>query len=328
MAASYRVPRPSSRRLLIELIGIGGFYAIVVAYFSIRIDGFLGADTAETILAGATVLGLVAVGQTFAIISGGFDLSVGGMVPLGAVLYGELLNSSGIGLALLLTVAAGVAVGLVNGVIVARMKINALIGTLAMLSVTGGVAFIVADGQTIPLTGAHAGLWGDPALLGLQTGTVAFVVVAVLATLVLRYTTYGRTVYTIGGNREAALLAGLNVDAVSVSVYALSGACAAFGGAVAASQLLASSPTIGTDTTLNSIAAVVLGGASLAGGVGGVPGTVLGVLLLGTTTVGLGLLQVASFYQTIVTGLVLLLAVMFGRLREVLLARSQRLGSQ
>ncbi len=314
--------RAWSRRLLVELLGIGGFYVIVVAYFSARVPDFLSGDTLQTILAGATVLGIVAVGQTFAIVSGGFDVSVGGVVPLGAVLYGELLARMGLVPAMIVTVALGAVVGLVNGGLIARLKINPLIGTLAMLSVAGGLAYIVVGGETKPLpTDGNGGVWGETSLLGLQNGTIAFIVIAIVATLVLRSTTYGRSIYTIGGNREAALLAGLRVEALSVSVYVLSSMCAAFAGAVAASQLLAAAPSVGTDTTLNSIAAVVLGGASLAGGVGGVPGTVLGVLLLGTTTTGLGLLQVASFYQTVITGLVLLIAVAFGRVRELLLAR-------
>ena len=141
---------------------------------------------------------------------------------------------------------------------------------------------------------------------------------AVVGGLFLKFSVYGRSVYTIGGNREAAELAGLRVNAIAISGYVLSAACAAFGGAISASQLLASAPSIGTDTTLNSIAAVVLGGAALTGGVGGMSGTILGVLLLGTIADGLALLQVASFYQTVITGAVLLVAVGFSRARDVL----------
>lgn len=319
--------RPRSwDRLAVELFGIGGFYVVVIAYFSTQVESFTSTQNVQAILAGATVLGLVAIGQTFAIVSGGFDLSVGGMVALGAVMYGVFLDATSFMPAVVLTILFGVCVGVVNGLVIARLKINALIATLAMLSITGGAAYIVADGQTATLDAANAGLWGETAILGLQNGTVALILLALAATFVLRSTTFGRSIYTIGGNHEAALLAGLKVETISISVYALSSACAGFAGAVAASQLLAASPTIGADTTLNSIAAVVLGGASLGGGVGGVPGTILGVLLLGTTTTGLGLMQVPSFYQTIVTGLVLLVAVVFGRVRELLVARRQRLG--
>jgi ribose transport system permease protein len=312
-------------RLLIELFGIGGFYLAVIVFFSTQVDGFLSTENLQAILAGATVLGLVAVGQTLVIISGGFDLSVGGMVALGAVMYGVFFDATGFVPAVLLTLAIGAAVGLINGVLIARLKISALIGTLAMLSVTGGAAYIIANGKTTPLTGADAGFWGETGIFGLQYGTLALIVLALVATFTLRHTIYGRSIYTIGGNSEAALLAGLRVEAISISVYMLSGACAAFGGAVAASELLAASPNTGGDTTLNSVAAVVLGGASLSGGVGGVPGSLLGVLLLGTTTTGLGLMQVPSFYQTIVTGLVLLVAVLFGRVRDLLVARRRRL---
>jgi ribose/xylose/arabinose/galactoside ABC-type transport system permease subunit len=164
----------------------------------------------------------------------------------------------------------------------------------------------------------NAGFWGDRAFLGINNGSWAFLILAAVAAAVLKFSVYGRCVYTVGGNREAAQLAGLRVDTIDFSVYVLSGACAGFAGAIAASQLLAAAPDIGVDTGLNSIAAVVLGGAALAGGIGTISGTVLGVLLLTTIANGLGLLQVASFYQTVITGVVLLVAVGFSQLREFL----------
>ncbi|MCW3002443.1 MAG: inner-rane translocator [Conexibacter sp.] len=313
---------PNLYRLMIELCGIGSFYLIVVAYFSAQAPEFLTSETAQTILAGATVLAIVAIGQTYVIISGGFDLSVGGVVPLGAVVYGTMLNRSSLVVALICAIAVGAAIGLINGAVVARFKVNPLIGTLAMLSIAGGLAYVISDGETLPIDHPQAGLWGNTELLGLQNGTLAVIGLAVVAAIVLRYTVYGRALYTVGGNREAAVLAGLRAEALGASVYLVSGACAAIGGVILTSQLLASSPGAGSDTTLNSVAAVVLGGASLAGGVGGITGTILGVLLLGTTSAGMGLLQVPTFYQTIVTGGVLLVAVGFGRVREILLARS------
>jgi ribose transport system permease protein len=307
------------RRVLIQLFGIGSFYIVVVAVFSAQISNFLSGGNIKVILAGATVLGIVSIGQAFAIISGGFDLAVAGVLPMGAVLFGQLLEKMAFVPALVLVVLIGAGVGLLNGLVIAWLKINPLIATLALFSVTSGLAYIICDGETVPLLGASAGFWGDAGLLGLQNGTIAFIVLAIIATLVLRYTVYGRSIYTIGGNLEAAELAGLRTQALSVSVYMLSGALAIFAGAVSASQLLAASPSVGSDVMLNSVTAVILGGAALTGGTGGIPGTILGVLLLGTTTVGLNLLQVASFYQTLVTGGVLLLAVIFARVREYLL---------
>jgi ribose transport system permease protein len=307
------------RRVAIQLFGIGSFYVAVVIVFSAQVSDFLTVDNAKVILIGATVLGIVSIGQAYAIISGGFDLSIGGLLPVGAVVYAKLLADVAMVPSLLVIIVIGAVVGLLNGLIVARLRINPLIATLGVFSVASGLAYILVDGETVPLEGAHAGFWGDTSVLGLQNGTIAFIVLAIVATLVLRYTVYGRSIYTIGGNREAAQLAGLRTEALSISVYVLSGALATFAGAVSASQLLAASPSLGSDVMLNSVTAVILGGAALTGGVGGIPGTILGVLLLGTTSVGLGLLQVASFYQTVVTGGVLLVAVIFARVREGLI---------
>jgi ribose transport system permease protein len=306
------------RKSLVQSLGVGLCYAIVLVFFSLKLDNFVTTANVETILDGATLLGIVAVGQTFLIVGGGFDLSVGGVVPLGAVVFGTTVGRLGLVPAMLVTVVVGAGVGLVTGLIVVYGKINPLITTLGMLSIAGGAAYIVVDGQTNELTSSAAGFWGNSAPLGLQTGTWAFIGLAIVGGLVLKFSVYGRSVYTIGGNREAAELAGLRVNAIAISTYVLTAACAAFGGAISASQLLASAPDIGTDTTLNSIAAVVLGGAALTGGVGGMSGTILGVLLLGTIADGLALLQVASFYQTVITGAVLLVAVGFSRARDVL----------
>jgi ribose/xylose/arabinose/galactoside ABC-type transport system permease subunit len=306
-------------RFGIQMLGIGAFYVIVLAVFSTQTSDFLEASNARTILDSAVILGIVALGQTLAIISGGFDLSVGGVVPLGAVTYAMLCAHTNPTTALLITVGVGVGIGLINGVVVAVFRINPLIGTLAMLSIAGGTAYIVTGGQVVLLDPSTGGAWwGERGLFGLTNGTIAFLVLALIVGLALRFTVFGRALYAVGGNSEAAALAGMRVQTVSVSVYALSGAFAGFAGVVAAGQLLAAGPDVGTDTTLNTVAAVILGGAALTGGIGGVTGTVLGVLLLGTISNGLGLMQVASFYQTVITGVVLLLAVAFGRLREIL----------
>jgi ribose transport system permease protein len=318
-AAAAPVSRLRLKRLLIQSLGISAFYGIVLIFFSIKAPSFLSGINAAGILAVAGALGLVAIGQTFVIIVGGFDLSVGGIVPLCAVVYGLTINAHGIVIATVLSLGVGCVAGVVNGIIVAKLNINALIGTLATLSVSGGLAYVVTDGLTESVTASGGGFWGENAFWLIQNGVLALAAVGIVGAAVLRYTTFGRSVFAIGGNREAAELAGIRCDLVKIEVYVLSGGCAAFGGILLTSQLLASAPNVGTDTTLNSIAAVVLGGASLAGGVGGVPGTIVGVLLLGTIANGLSLMQVASFYQTIITGGVLLLAVGFARIRETML---------
>lgn len=310
------------RDVLIQSIGIGAFYVVVLIYMAIEVPGFYTSENITGILATSAALGLVAIGQTYAIVSGGFDLSVGGVVPLAAVIFATMSASGSVFTAIVVAVLAGAAAGLVNAVVIAKFQINPLITTLGMLSIVGGVAYVITDGVTVVVDNENASVFGNVAFGGVQYGVIVFLGVAALASVILRYSRYGRAIYAVGGNREAAELAGLRVSLVSGSVYLVSGACSALAGVMLASQLLAAAPNVGTDTTLNSVAAVILGGAALTGGVGGVPGTVLGVLLLGTVANGLALSQVSSFYQTIATGFILLLAVSFARLRELLMRGS------
>jgi ribose transport system permease protein len=305
------------REIIIQASGIGTFYVIVLIFFSFEAKNFLTYSNFAAILAAVAVLGIVSIGQVITIISGGFDLSVSGTLPLGAVAYAELVNH-GINfiLATLLVILIGCVVGLVNGFLVARLGINPMITTLGTLSIAGGLAYTITNGLTLPFTNMAAGFWGNNAFASVQWGVVALVVLAVIGFVVLRFTVYGRSLYALGGNREASRLAGISVIRLTGSVYVICGACAALAGVVTASQLLAGSPTVGVTVNLSSITAVILGGAALTGGVGGVPGTMLGVLLLGTISDGMALMQVQTFYQEIATGAVLLVAVGFSRLRS------------
>jgi ribose transport system permease protein len=311
--------RRALREMGIQAFGIGVFYVLVFIFFAIQADHFLEYSNFTAILAAVAVLGIVSIGQAVAIISGGFDLSVSGILPLGAVAYASFVNDGmSYPVATLVVIAIGAAVGLVNGFIVARLRINPLITTLGTLSVAGGLAFTITNGVTISFDNPAAGVWGDTAFSGVQWGVIGFAVLAVAGIVLLRYTVYGRSLYALGGNSEASRLAGIRVDLVTCSVYVISGACAAFAGIVTASQLLAGSASVGMDANLRSITAVILGGAALTGGVGGISGTLLGVLLLGTIANGMALMQVQTFYQQVATGCVLLIAVGFGRLRSVL----------
>lgn len=308
-----------------QALGLGLFYVIVVVYFSTNSEYFFTTKNMLAILSAVAVLGVVAVGQTLAIISGGFDLSVSGVLPLGAVAFAMLVNAGvPLGLATLGVVAIGAVFGLANGLIVTKAKIDPLITTLGTLSISAGLAYSISGGVTVPFADAASGFWGSRAVFGVQWSVIAFVLLAALGVVVLRMTVFGRSIYAVGGNKEASRLAGMNVDALTLTVYVLCACCAAFAGVLSASQLLAGSATVGVDSNLRSITAVILGGAALFGGVGGVGGTMLGVLLLGTIVNGMALLQVPSFYQQIATGFVLLIAVGFGRMRTALMARMNR----
>jgi ribose transport system permease protein len=299
-----------------------GFLVLIIAYFTARDSSFLSGDNGLNILVNASVIGIVSLGQVLTIISGGFDLSVSGTVPLGSVVFAVLVNKGwGVLPSVGAVLAVGAICGLVNGLIVAKANINPLIATLGTMSVTGGLALTIADGVQIPFDDPDVGVLAEQSLLGVNNHVWILIALSIVMFLVLRFTVFGRYLYAVGGNREAARLGGVRVGAVTVGVYACSAALATLAGAVLASQLLTGSGTAGTDSALQSIAAVILGGASLSGGVGGVPGTLIGVLILGTLANGMAILSVPAFYQTIATGLVLLLAVGVSQIRRFRIGR-------
>lgn len=301
----------------IQAFGLGGFYILVLLYFSLAAPHFFSQSNAVNILSNVSVIGIVTLGQALVLIAGGFDLSVSGTVPLGGVIFTMLVNRHlGIPEAWVLAVLAGCGIGVVNGLIITRIGINALITTLGMLSITAGLAYAVTGGVTIPFSEPNDGPV-DTLLGGVPLYVWILILVSIIAFLQLRFTIFGRMLYAIGGNREASRLAGLRVDLVTTIVYVISGGLGAFAGVILAQQLLAGAPTVGAEAALQSIAAVILGGAALSGGVGGVPGTLVGVLVLGTIANGMALLEVPSFYQQIATGAILLLAVGFGRVRAL-----------
>lgn len=300
----------------VQSLGIAGFLLVLVLVFSASTPRFLTGDNLVGILASVAFIGVVALGQTVVIVGGGFDLSVAGVAPLSAVVYAQQVNDGrAVAVAFLIALVTGAVVGTVNGLIVTKGGINPLITTLGMLSVSGGVAFTLVDGQSVPIENFSAGFMAETNLLWVPNQVWLFVLAALALAFVLRFTVYGRALYALGGNKEAARLAGMRTDALAISTYVASGTFAALGGVILASQLLAGDGNLGKDAALLSVAAVVLGGGSLLGGAGGALGTAAGVLVLGTLANGLTLMHVSTFYQQIATGVVLLVAVGFSQLR-------------
>lgn len=307
------------RRAGIQVLGVGTFYLAIVAYFWISVPVFGTVSNFRNIIDNSVVTGVVALGQTLVLIAGGFDLSVSGVVALAGVAYAMLGNAGvPVELDILACLAIGATVGIVNGLIVTKIRINPLIATLGTLSITTGLAYTISNGVTEPFNFNSTGFLGNKGPLNFSYYTDVFFALAVITFLMLRYTAYGRLVYARGGSREASRLVGIRVDRVSQIVYTLCGALAAVGGIVVATQLLAGTATAGTTTALDTISAAVIGGAALTGGEGGIGGTLIGVLVLTTIANGLAIKQVASFYQQIATGAVLLLAVGFSQLRRIL----------
>lgn len=289
---------------------------VLGALLAILSPDFLTLSNLMNILNQVSLNGLVAVGMTFVILTGGIDLSVGSILALSAALLAAMLKSGLPDLvAILAALALGTAFGLANGAMVSGFKLQPFIVTMAFMTIFRGATFVFTQGR--PITGLGDG--GLFASLGRgDIGGVPWSGILLLACLgvgvfVLSRTVYGKSVYAVGGNAEAARLSGLAVKATTASVYAISGFFAALAGVVLTSRLDSAQPLAGQSYELDAIAAAVLGGTSLSGGRGAMIGTLVGALIIGVLNNGLNLLEVSSFYQQIVKGAVILLAVLADR---------------
>ena len=280
--------------------------------FSLASEHFLSVRNLLNVLDQVTVLGILAIGMTAVIVIGGIDLSVGSVLALSMMAMGYVERYLGVPLpvAMATGVATGMMAGCVTGLLVTHARLPAFIATLAMMSVARGLANLLTDGQQIVgypgwftsfATVRHFGF------LSITVGT--FIVLVIVSWIYLRYRAGGRMLYAIGGNPEVARLSGIAVRKVTVMVYAMSGALAGVAAIALAARLNSSQPSAGFTYELDTIAAVVIGGASLAGGVGSIAGTVVGVLIIGILRNGLNLLGVSPFFQMVIIGCVIALAV-------------------
>jgi erythritol transport system permease protein len=304
-------------------------FALVILF--IIFTALLGADK----FLAPTNLEILAIGMTFVVLTGGIDLSVGSVVGLTAMVAGLLIDQglelSGLGVILyphtwmvmVIALAVGTGVGAINGWIITRFNVAPFIATLGMLYVARGAAGLLNNGNTFPnLIGrpelgntGYAEL-GTGSLLGISWSIWIMIAFAIVAWFVTTRTPFGRAVYAVGGNERSADLSGVRVKRTKMFVYMISGFCAATVGLIISSQLVAAHPATGTFFELNAIAAVVLGGTSLAGGRGTIVGTMIGAFVIGVLTVGLNQLGVSSFWQQIIKGLVIVLALIVDQLQQ------------
>ncbi len=298
-----------------ELLGLIGIYDLLIVVLSLKSKYFLHVDNFLNILVAVSTTGLIAVGMTLVIVSGGIDLSVGSVVALTGVTIAQMSHRMPIGAAVGLGLGVGAVVGLFNGVAITRVGINPLIATLGSLSIARGVSFVFSGGLTQSIENESFKFLGRGFVLGVPFQVLVMAILFALAAWVMKATVFGRSIYAIGGNPHASRLSGLPVRSLQMWVYLLSGVAAALGGVFLASQLGAGAPQAATGIELSVIAAVILGGTSLSGGKGTITGTLLGVLILGTLNNGLTLLNVTSYYQEVARGVVLLLAVGLDQLR-------------
>jgi ribose/xylose/arabinose/galactoside ABC-type transport system permease subunit len=313
---------------------------LVTIVFSVIVPNFLEAANIQIMAKHVALNAILGVGMTFVILTGGIDLSVGSLVGLTAMIAGLLINE-GLRLPMLGVIAyphtwlicvialiVGTLMGSITGFIITRFNVAPFIATLGMLYVARGFAMLLNNGYTFPnLVGRpELGNTGFPQLgagefLHINYSIWIMLIFMVIALFVSKRTPFGRHVFAIGGNERAAELSGVKVNRTKVLVYMISGFCAATVGLIIASQLVAAHPATGTDFELNAIAAVVLGGTSLSGGRGGVGGTLIGAFVIGILSDGLVMLGVSSFWQMVIKGLVIVVAVIIDQMQARMQAR-------
>ncbi|RME98891.1 MAG: ABC transporter permease [Chloroflexi bacterium] len=346
---------------------------LVVAVFSFLSEAFLTPANIIIVAKQVAINAILGIGMTFVILTGGIDLSVGSIVGLTAMIAGGLINEGlvlpyfgvivyfHVWMIILISLALGAVVGMVNGLIITRFNVAPFIATLGMLYVARGLALLRSDGDTypnlvgrpefgnqgFPMLGAGTFLpteivngWVHSAQNAFMAGLYTFlaipysvwimIVFTLIAAFVAAKTPFGRQVYAIGGNERAAELSGVRVNRVKVIVYMISGVCSAMVGLIIASKLVAAHPATGVFFELNAIAVVVLGGTSLMGGRGNIGGTIIGAFVIGALSTGMVMVGVSSFWQQVIKGAVIVLAVivdqMQARMQErVALQQQQRL---
>ena len=341
MAPSHTKARSASAlRLLLLLLKLRALVVLLVLllFFSVLAPAFLTSNNLTILTKHVAIAAILAVGMTFTVLTGGIDLSVGSVAGLAGMIAGYLLTQGimigaspyypPVILCMLAAVAVCLAVGWLNGWLVSRVGVAPFIATLGTLYVARGAALLISNGKTFPNLGgiSERGNTGFPSfgqafLLGMPMPVWIMLVLFAIAVVVAHKTPLGRHIYAVGGNERAARLAGIQVDRVKLLTYLVSSVCAALVGLIIASQLEASHPATGESFELNAIAAVVLGGTSLMGGRGTVTGSLFGACVIGVLSDGMVMLGVSEFWQMVIKGAVIILAVAIDQLQSRLQAR-------
>lgn len=307
---------------------------ILLIFFSFAANNFLSMNTVLLIGKHVALYGILAIGMTYVIITGGIDLSVGAVVGLAGMVAGGLIQN-GLTLRILgitlyfsvpaifiITVFLGAVIGAVNGIVITKFHVAPFIATLGMMYIIRGLANIHSAGATYSDLKGYEALGNQgwkffgSNLFGIPVGLIILVIMAVLFAVILKRTAFGWHVFSIGGNEKAARLSGVKVDKVKILVYMSSGVCAAIVGIIACSQLAAATPKTGESWEMNAIAAAVLGGTSMAGGIGNISGTIVGAFVIGVINDGMVMCGVSEFWQMVIKGFVIILAVIIDQFQR------------
>ena len=304
-------------RTLLQRFGPLALLVILVGLLSLLVPDFLGVRNLRGLLLSVTLVGTIAATMMLVLAMREVDLSVGSIVALSGVLAAVGMTATGsIAIGVLAGLAGGVMVGFVNGVLVAGFRVNSLIVTLAMMEVVRGLAFLASGGESVAigLQGFYA--LGSGGVLGLSWPIWSMIVSVLVFGTILKATVFGRNILAIGGNPEAARLAGVPILRVRILVFTLQGLVAGLAGIILAARITSGQPNTSVGLELAVISACVLGGVSLSGGVATMGGVIIGVFIMGAAQNALNLLNVPTFYQYVVRGGILLLAVVADRLRQ------------
>lgn len=290
-------------------------FAAICVVLSWRSPAFLTAQNGINVLRQISINAILAIGVTYVILTGGIDLSLGSVLALTGVLAATFAHPDTYPLIVPLAIGifGGVLIGLLNGLLITRFRVAPFIVTLGMMTIARGGALIVSKGRPVSNLSASFNFIGSGDILGIPVPIVILAAVFAISYFILSKTTLGRYIYAVGGNEEAARASGINTHKIKIAAYSICAGLAGLAGIIQASRITTGQPNAGISYELDAIAAVVIGGTSLSGGIGSVTGTLLGALLIGTLNNGLDLLNVSSYYQQVVKGLIIIGAVILDR---------------
>jgi len=300
-----------------EDAGMPLLFLVLFAGVSLFVPDFFSWINMKGLALSVATVGIIACTMMLCLAGGDFDLSVGSVVALAGVLAAVVTNQTGsVNLGIAAATLAGGLVGLVNGFVIARIGINALITTLATMQIVRGLAYLVSDGKAVGVRESGFFALGITSVFGVPMPVLIMIVCFVVFGLLLNRTIFGRNTLAMGGNREAARLAGIGVVSTKVIIFTLQGLMSGFAGVILASRMTSGQPTTAQGLELQVISACVLGGVSLTGGVAAISGVVVGVLIMGTVQNAMNLLNMPPFYQYVASGVILLTAVLCDRFRH------------
>ncbi|MCJ7535395.1 MAG: ribose ABC transporter permease [Anaerolineales bacterium] len=296
---------------IIRRLSVLGILLLICLVFALGSEEFLTASNLINVALQTSIIAIVAIGMSFVIFTAGIDLSVGSVMALSGALAAGVAVRFGMDtyIGISIGLAAGVIIGAINGLLIIKGGIPPFVATLSMLAIARGLTLVYTEGRPIAGLDERFIYWGTGQILGIPLPVIIMIVIAIIAHIVTRYTPFGLHVYSTGGNEETTRLAGISPDRIKMAVYMISGFLAALGGILLTARLWSAQPNAAVGWELDAIAAPVLGGTSLFGGVGSIGGTVIGAFIIGVLSNGLNLMGVPSYYQQVIKGLVLILAV-------------------